>query len=69
MFYQTWYCRTDAYLIAKIVQTSGMKACFLIPECSLSYAKIVQGERRNKAGKRSFTRLGTAEPQPILLQR
>ena len=58
-----------ACLMAKIVQTSGMKACFQIPECSLSYAKIVQGESRNKAGKRSFTRLGTAEPMPILLQR
>ena len=28
-----------AYLIAKIVQTSGMKTCFQIPECSLSYCK------------------------------
>ena len=26
--------------IAKIVQTSAMKTCFLIAECSLSYAKI-----------------------------
>ena len=25
---------------AKIVQTSAMKACFQIAECSLSYAKI-----------------------------
>ena len=27
---------------AKIVPMSAMKACFLIAECSLSYAKIVQ---------------------------
>lgn len=26
--------------IAKIVQTSAMKACFRMAECSLSYAKI-----------------------------
>ena len=27
-------------LDAKIMQTSAMKACFQIAECSLSYAKI-----------------------------
>ena len=48
------------------MQTSGKKACFQFPECSLSYAKIMQGERNSKTGKRSFTRLDTAEPKLIL---
>ena len=29
-------------VIAKIMQTSGKRACSLFPECSLSYAKIMQ---------------------------
>ncbi|KGF23750.1 hypothetical protein HMPREF0647_00870 [Prevotella bivia DNF00320] len=33
---------TFIYYYAKIVQMRGMKACFQIPERSLSYAKIVQ---------------------------
>ncbi|OKZ28050.1 MAG: hypothetical protein BHV84_01695 [Prevotella sp. AG:487_50_53] len=48
------------------MQTSGRKACFQFPECSLSYAKITQGERNSKTGKRSFTRLDTAEPKLVL---
>ena len=43
-----------------------MKACFQIPECSLSYTKIMQSECNSKLGKRSFTRLDIAEPQLIL---
>ena len=48
------------------MQTSAMRACSYIAECSLSYAKIMQGECSSKAGKRSFTRLDTAEPQPVI---
>ena len=43
-----------------------MKACFQIPECSLSYTKIMQSECNSKLGKRSFTRLDIAEPPLIL---
>ena len=43
-----------------------MKACFQIPECSLSYTKIMQSECNSKLGKHSFTRLDIAEPQLIL---
>ena len=43
-----------------------MRACSHIAECSLSYAKIMQGERNSKAGRRSLTRLDTAEPKLIL---
>ena len=31
-----------AYMFAKIMQMRGKKACFLFPECSLSYAKIMK---------------------------
>ena len=48
------------------LQTGFLKTPYCFPECSLSYAKIAQGEYRNKAGKQRFTRLGTAEPMPIL---
>ena len=48
------------------MQTSGMRACSQIPECSLSYTKIMRGECNGKAGKRSFTGLDTAEPKLIL---
>ena len=51
---------------AKIMQTSGKKACFQFPECSLSYAKIMQGECSSKFWKRSFIRLAIAEPKLIL---
>ena len=43
-----------------------MKACFQIPECSLSYTKIMQSECNSKLGKHSFTRLDIAEPPLIL---
>ena len=46
--------------------TRGKKACFLFPECSLSYAKIMQGECNGKVVRRSLTKLDTAEPQLIL---
>ena len=42
-----------------------MRACSYIAECSLSFTKIMQGERSSKAGKRSFTRLDIAEPKLI----
>ena len=42
-----------------------MRACSYIAECSLSYAKIMRGERSSKAGKRSFTGLDIAEPKLI----
>ena len=48
------------------MQTSAMRACSYIAECSLSYAKIMQGESSSKAVKRSFTRLDIAEPKLIL---
>ena len=50
----------------RIMQTSGKKACFQFPECSLSYAKIMRGERNSKAGKPCFTGLDIAEPKLIL---
>ena len=34
--------------------------------CSQISTKIMRGERNDKAGKRSFTRLDTAEPKLIL---
>ena len=37
-----------------IMQARAMRDCSHIAECS------------NKAGKRSFTRLDTAEPQPVI---
>ena len=43
-----------------------MRACSQIPECSISYTKILQGESNGKEGKRSFTGLDTAEPKHIL---
>ena len=49
-----------------IMQMSGIRACSYLPECSLSYTMTVQGECSSKAGKRSFTRLDTAEPQPVI---
>ena len=45
---------------------SRMRACYQIPECSLSYTKIMQGERNSKTEKRSFFRLDIAEPKLIL---
>ena len=48
------------------MQTSVIRACSYIAECSLSYAKIMQGESSSKAVKRSFTRLDIAEPKLIL---
>ena len=36
-----------------------------IAECSLSYAKIMQGECNSKAEKRSFFRLDIVEPKLI----
>ena len=47
------------------MQTNAMKACSYIAECSISFTKIMQGERSSKAGKRSFTRLDIAEPKLI----
>ena len=49
----------------RIMQTSGKKACFQFPECSLSYAKIMRGERNSKAGKPCFTGFDIAEPKLI----
>ena len=43
-----------------------MKACSYIAECSISYAKIMRGERSSKAGKPCFTGLDIAEPKLIL---
>ena len=43
------------------MQTSGKKACFQFPECSLAYTKLMRGERNSKAGKRCFTGLDIAE--------
>ena len=48
------------------MQTSAIRACSYIAECSLSYAKIMQGECNGKSGRSSLTRLDTAEPQLIL---
>ncbi len=50
----------------KTMQTSEMRACSYISECSLSYTKTMRGERNGKAGKRSFTGLDTAEPKLVL---
>ena len=43
-----------------------MRACSLIAECSLAYAKITQGECNSKVGKQSFHNFDTAEPKLIL---
>ena len=48
------------------MQTSAMRACSLIAECSLAYAKIMQGECNSKVGKLSFHNFDTAEPKLIL---
>ena len=39
---------------------------FRLPECSLSFAKITQGECNSKVGKLSFHNFDTAEPKLIL---
>ena len=39
---------------------------FRLPERSLSYAKITQGECNSKVGKLSFHNFDTAEPKLIL---
>ena len=39
---------------------------FRLPECSLSFAKIMQGECSSKVGKLSFHNFDTAEPKLIL---
>ncbi len=39
---------------------------FRLPECSLSYVKITQGECNSKVGKLSFHNFDTAEPKLIL---
>ncbi len=39
---------------------------FRLPECSLSYAKIMQASATARKEKRSFTVLDTAEPKLIL---
>ena len=49
----------------RIMQTGGKKACFQFPECSLSYTKIMRGERNSKAGKPCFTGLDIAESKLI----
>ncbi len=46
--------------------TRGERACSYIAECSLSYAKIMQGECNGKVVRQSLTKLDTAEPQLIL---
>lgn len=46
--------------------TRGERACSLSPECSLSYAKLMQGECNGKVVRQSLTKLDTAEPQLIL---
>ena len=46
--------------------TRAMRACSLSPECSLSYAKIMQGECNGKVVRQSLTKLDTAETQLIL---
>ena len=38
-FFGLHECR---FYFAKIMQTSGKRACFQYPECRLSYAKIMQ---------------------------
>ena len=38
----------------------------MLPSHRPDYAKPVQGERSGKAGKRSFTRLDTTEPMPVI---
>ena len=53
-------------LFTKIMQTSGMRACSQIPECSLSYAKVMRGECNGKVGKPCFHNFDTAEPKLIL---
>lgn len=35
-------------LVAKIMQTSGKRACSCLPECRLSYLKIMKGECNGK---------------------
>ncbi len=42
----------------------GPRLSFLLPRCSLSYSKIVQGERSAKRKTRFL--ICTSEPQPIL---
>ena len=48
------------------MQMSGKRACSYLPECRLSYTKIMQVEHNGKSGKRSFARLDTAETPLIL---
>ena len=45
---------------------SGNVVCFVVPEYSISYAKIMKGECSSKFRKLSFIRLAIAEPHLIL---
>ena len=45
-----------------------MRACSQIPECSLSYTKIMRGECNGKVGKLCFHNFDTAEPKLILFK-
>ena len=51
---------------AKMLQTSGKRACSCFPSAATSYANIVKDERNDKAEKPCFYSFGTAEPHPIL---
>ena len=53
-------------LFTKIMQTSGKRACSCLPECRLSYLKIMKGECNGKTGNIGFPGLDTAEPPLIL---
>ena len=44
-FFGLHECR---FYFAKIMQTSGKRACFQFPECRLSYAKIMKAECNSK---------------------
>ena len=45
-----------------------MRACSQIPECSLSYTKIMRGKCNGKVGKLCFHNFDTAEPKLILFK-
>ena len=51
------------------LQTGFLKTPYCFPECSLSYAKIAQGECRNKAGKTTFYQTWYCRTDAYLMQR
>ena len=54
------------FVFCKDSASERKESLLFIPECRLSYAKMVQGESNDKVEKQSFYNFGIAEPKFIL---